>query len=621
MDVTNPGLVNVADQVAGNPSLAADAMAVPRQDDALVDVSEEGHPRAEDAVAAVDAGTNVFVTPTNSQAGDSSPAVSSQVSSQVPGTAPAFAPFPQTNIVDTIAQQQVPGVGTTEFVVGPNSNIQVNRNEESERLYVVTSVADADTGGPVVDPAIPVLGTFTAVADGGSGTLVVVSPDPFPPSIVSGDVVNVVSTSGAPIVANTTISDVTSLAGTVSAVSPSTGGKVTVSSPAVLPVGLASGTLVVLATGVPDYDLGARAVSGVTNAAGTFTKVATASGGTKIQVVSPTIIPAALAAGKYATLAGGVYAGAFKVDSLGTAQGGNYDTAADNGSGGTTFHATVALPAELALGQLVTVAGGVYAGTYAVTDVNTGAQTFDLAVAFSATDAGTWVQSGNYAFVLDVAFTTTDAGTWTCYTFDVTATYSGSPATGTWSSYTFKIAGTYTATAAGVWTFTPVVNFTTRYRLGVLPADLASFGISILGREIVFDDNTLTAADRGASRIVAYYKTNYVVVNRSDPDDDSVPVMAKPQAGDAFTLFVQREGSEVFTDPAGQVANVTVALPPQAFVPSSFPSFANQGTVDVTIGPQPGEPVPTSGIQVPTARTVNVADQASTVGLPKNVFV
>jgi hypothetical protein len=629
MDVTNPGLVNVADQVAGNPSLAADSLAVPRQGDVLEPVADDGYPRGEDVSQALDAASTTFPTPAEVRAGSEPGVPVSQDVGQFPGVAPLFAPTPQINIVDTVARQQVPGVGVTEFVVGPDVNIQTNRNEESERRYVVTSVLDADTGGPVVDPAVPVTGTFNGIFDAGGGALTVLSPTPFPPSVVDGIIVGVVSLPPTYNI-NAAISNVTSLTGTVSAVSPSTGGKVTVSSPTALPVGLVSGRPATLATGVPAYD-GAKVVSGVTGAAGTFAKVATASGGTKILVVSPTIVPAALVPGKFATVAGGVYAGVFKVDSLGTAQGGSYDTAADNGGGGTTFHSTTALPAELAVGQSVTVAGGVYAGTHAVTNVNGGADTFDLAVAFAGTDVGTWVQSGNYAFVLDAAYVSDDSGTWTCHTFDVTAAYSSSPA-GTWTSHTFNIPGVYGSTAVGLWTFTPVTGFTTRYRLGVSesvglglsPANLTSLGISLLSREIVFDEDTPTVADRGASRLVSYYGAGYVVIERSDPGDDSVPVMAKPTAGppgDAFTLFVQREGAEVFTDQRGAAVEVVVAPPPPTFVPGTSPSYASQGTVDVATGPQPGAPVPTSGVQVPTARNVSVADQSTVVGLPRNVFV
>lgn len=622
MDVTNPGLVNVADQSVGNPSVvpAGSTLAVPKQDDVLEPVADDGFPVGEEVSQALDASTTTFPTPTEVAVGDESPATLPQDFSQVPGTAPTFAPSPQVNLVDTVAQQQVSGVNTTEIVVGPNSNIQTNQNPESERHYVVATVLDADTGGPVVDPSIPVTGTFSATFDGGGGTITLVSPSPFPPSIVDGVVVSVASTSGAPLNENAAVSGVTSLSGTVSAVSPSAGGKVTVSSPTALPAGLVDGRPVTLATTVPAYN-GAKAVSGVTNVAGTFTKVVSFDAGTKIMVVSPTVVPAALAPGKFVTMTGGVYNGPIAVDSLWSAQGGSYDTAADNGVGGTTFHSSSGpLVDELVVGQSLAINGAVYSGTFTVTNVNAGAETFDLAVPFTATDAGTWMQSGNYAFILTTAYSATDAGTWTCRTFDVVALFMGS-ATGTWTSYTFKVPGTFTATSAGNWTYIPVINITTRYRLGVVPADLTSFGISILGREIVFDDDTVTVADRGASRLVAYYGAGCVVVNRSDPDDDSVPVMVAPQAGDAFTLYVQREGSEVFTDLSGQTTDVTIAPPPPIFVPNPTQSQASLGTVDVTIGPQPGYVVLTSGVVVPTARNVNVADQATSVGLPKNVFI
>lgn len=628
MDVTNPGLVNVANQVVGNPSLApASSLAVPKQDDALEDVAGDGHPRAEDVSLALDAATTVGPTPLVVQAGDESPAVSAQVTAQVPGTAPFFAPTPQFNIVDTVAQQQIPGVNTTEIVVGPNSNIQTNQNAETEKHYVVTSIVDADTGGLVVDPTIPITGTFSAVFDGGSGTLFIVSPSAFPAQIIDGIVVSVVSTAGASYNINAIITGVTSLSGTVIAASDAGGGKVTFSSPTSLPAGLVNGQPVTLATTVGGYN-GARLASGVTNTAGTFAAVLTNSGGTKIEVVSTALIPAALVAGKFATLTGGVYTGTHKVSGLGTAQNGNFDTAADNGGGGTTFHATAPLPAQLVIGQSVTVAGAVYNGTYVVTNVNSGAQTFDLAVAFSATDAGTWAQVGNYSFIADVAYSATDTGTWTCYTFDVTVTYT-STATGTWNSYTFKIPGTYSATASGTWSYTPVAYFTTRYRLGMvaqlvpvlIPANLTSFGVSLAGRELVFDDNTLTVADRGANRLIESYNATSLVISRSDLEDDTVPVMTPPQVGDGFTLYVQREGAEVFTDDVGTPTNVIIAPSPPTFMQNPAQALQSQGTVDVTVGPQPGQVLITSGVVVPTAANVNVANQATTVGLPTNVFV
>jgi hypothetical protein len=627
MDVTNPGLVNVADQVAGNPSTSVDSVLVPRQDDDLENVADDGYPRAEDVSLALDAGTSTFPTPVEVSVGNEAPAALPQDYGQVPGTAPVYAPTPQTNLVDTVIQQQVAGVGTTEILVGPDSNIQVNINSESERCYIVTSVLDADTGGPVVDPLLPTTGTFNAIFDGGSGSLVVVSPSPFPPEIVDGIIVGVKSSSGASYDTHGTISGVTSLSGTLSTVNASTGGKVTVCSPTNLPAGLVDGRPVILATTVPNYN-GAKAVSGVVSVAGTFAKVATFDGGGKIMVISPTVVPSGLAAGKLATVSGGVYSGTFPVDSVWSAQGGSFDTAANNGSGGTTFHSTSPLPPEVDVGQSLIISGAVYSGTYVVTGVNAGADTFDLAVPFTETDAGTWMQSGNYAFILTTTYVSDDSGTWTCYTFDVTSSFMG-PATCTWTSYTFNIPGTYTATAAGSWTFIPSANITTRYRLGVSsadgsPADLRSFGISLLDREIVFSSTTATVADRGACRLINYYGAAYVIIEKSDPDDSSVPVMACPTAGppgDAFTLFVQRESSEVFTDLAGQVTDVVIDPPPPPFEPDNFPSQSNQGDVNVTVGSQPGNPVLTSGVLVPTARNVSVADQSLTVGLPRNIYV
>ena len=68
-----------------------------------------------------------------------------------------------------------------------------------------------------------VVGTFDGVFDGGGGTLVVLSPNPFPPAIVGGVVVNVRTIVGTYYDVNASVSALTSLSGNVSAVSPSTG--------------------------------------------------------------------------------------------------------------------------------------------------------------------------------------------------------------------------------------------------------------------------------------------------------------------------------------------------------------------------------------------------------------
>ena len=56
MDVTNPGLVNVADQAYGNPSTAVQSLAIPEDSDVLTPVADEGYPRAEDVTATKDGG-------------------------------------------------------------------------------------------------------------------------------------------------------------------------------------------------------------------------------------------------------------------------------------------------------------------------------------------------------------------------------------------------------------------------------------------------------------------------------------------------------------------------------------------------------------------------------------
>ena len=85
MDVTNPGLVNVADHVVGNPSVAVSSLAVPENDDVLVPVANQGTPRAEDVAAA---GDSTGPTPSNSNVIQQQPASPSQSRGEIPGVAP-----------------------------------------------------------------------------------------------------------------------------------------------------------------------------------------------------------------------------------------------------------------------------------------------------------------------------------------------------------------------------------------------------------------------------------------------------------------------------------------------------------------------------------------------------
>jgi hypothetical protein len=162
---------------------------------------------------------------------------------------------------------------------------------------------------------------------------------------------------------------------------------------------------------------------------------------------------------------------------------------------------------------------------------------------------------------------------------------------------------------------------TTRYKLGVSPSDLMSFGISLLGRQIVFDDNTLTASDAGATRFVSFYKAGYLIINQQEPNDPIIPVLTTPQVGDAFYLFIQRQGSEMFSESLGTAIDVTIFPPPAINTPSPPQAALSQGNIEISTGPQPGAPIITGGVQVPTAINVKVASQATAVGLPTNVYI
>ena len=163
---------------------------------------------------------------------------------------------------------------------------------------------------------------------------------------------------------------------------------------------------------------------------------------------------------------------------------------------------------------------------------------------------------------------------------------------------------------------------TTRYLLVVGPPALTSYPVSMLGRQIIFADDTLTTEDAGAARLITGYSTNYLVINQNDPNDLNVPVLTTPQVGDTFSLDVQRQGSEQVNTTSSPTANVFIQPPPPTFEPNSPQGQNNTGNVGVSTGPQPGNPIITSGVGVPNALfTVNIADTDNVIGLPVNVFV
>jgi hypothetical protein len=170
---------------------------------------------------------------------------------------------------------------------------------------------------------------------------------------------------------------------------------------------------------------------------------------------------------------------------------------------------------------------------------------------------------------------------------------------------------------------TPAGPNTTRYYLQVTtPPLLTSFPVTLLGRQLVFADDTLTAANQGAARIVTGYGGNYVVIDRDDStvNNGDVDVLDLPIAGDTFVLQVGRQGSEDVSTTGDPAVDVFVLPPPPDFVPSPSQDLWHQG--DVFVDASPSGPIVPSGQQVPTSTNHYPADQIPVgAGLPANVFV
>lgn len=627
MDVTNPGLTSVADQ-AFPPDLRTNSLAIPLDDDILVAVANQKGSRAENDVT-----SSTFPIPAEEIVARQAPVPASQDFGEVPGVAPAFLPFPQNVIANTLENQNlVKGIPNEYTVAGPEESIQTNASADTVKQFKVVQVIDADTGLSVTIPVPGTAGTFTSIQNGGTGILTVVSPTAIPPILTAGLVVTIAETPSTSYDVPAVVANVLSLPavglGTMDYAVPNiatTG--TTFGSSTVLPSTLTAAKFVTISgSSVPAYN-GVHAISNVKLLAGNFASVAaTDSPSAKIIVVSSAVLPTValvgptgLANGQLVFLSG-TYG--WKTISGIVNISGSFASAADSTSPGQTTFTSVGALTGLVNGQQITISGtgGVaptgYDGTYEVLNVT--ANTFDVTVAFSATKTGNW---SVWNFLI-VAALGTASGTWSANTFDIDVANTGTT-TGFWNVYTFDIAGTYVAPAVrnGTWTYTPPQPvLTSRYNLIVTPAELNTFGVSMLGRQILFDDGIPTAANEGAARTITGYGGNFITIAKDDPNDQSVPILTNPQFNDTFTLDVQRQGGEPIFRGTGGTVDVTIAPLPAANIPTGFPSENFQGNVDVTVGPQPGEPVITSGVRVPKAIDVNVADQDAVIGLPKNVF-
>jgi len=162
---------------------------------------------------------------------------------------------------------------------------------------------------------------------------------------------------------------------------------------------------------------------------------------------------------------------------------------------------------------------------------------------------------------------------------------------------------------------------TTRYYLVVAtPPSLTSYPVSLLGRQVVFNGD-VTLPDEGAARPIQNYGANFVVVARDDstPSNGNVPTMTTPAPGDTFQLNVNRQGSEQVNTEGG-TTDVTIFPPPPPFEAGDPQDGGTLVDAFPSTELPPGTTVITSGVDVPTATNVYVADQSSVVGLPTNVF-
>jgi hypothetical protein len=550
--------VNVADQTYGNPPVTVNSLAIPLDDDVLVPVADQATPRAGN-----DVGSMTGPRPAEVIVGQQAPAMPSQNFGQILGVAPLFLPFPPSKADPNIQGQSLTAGNPPEFTVaGPDISIQTNQTGDTERDFTVTAVIDPDTGKPPPFVPVAVTGGFSSAWSAGPSVTTLASPAPLT-GLASG---NTVTIQGTPAAYNSTrpAGNVISRDGTFQIAANPLTGKTTLGSSASLPLNLTAAKRVAISgSAVPAYN-GNHAISGVVSVSGGFVAVYDNSGVLPGTIVVVASAPTGLHDNQLVSFSGSTGYDGFHTVVAGSVVDvdGSFSSASDGGAGKVTIH-VVGSTTGLVDGQLVTIAGSTnYNGTYAITNVT--ANTFKITPlgGFVGTDTGNW---STYTFVVDGTYGVTSTGAWASNTFDIDVAFAGS-ASGSWAVYTFEIGVAFAGTASGTWTYQPppVGGLpATRYKLFVAPADLASFGVTMLGREIVFDDPILTIANEGASRLVTAFAANYVVIDRTDKEDTTVPVLANPQAGDTFTLYVQREGSEVVSALQATTVDVNVSTSTQ----------------------------------------------------------
>ena len=623
-DITNPGLVNVADQ-AFKPDLKVDSLAIPLDDDVLVPVADQDIDPVTGNPLSV-----TFPTPAEAIVSGQAPGTPSQDFATIPGQPPLYLPFPPAPSDPRIQAQSVTAGIIAEITVGPGMSIQTNLTPAVVETYTVTSVLDADTLQPVVVPTPPNFGIFSSVW-GTGGVTTVVSPLDMTGLISDGQAVTLAAQAGHPTDYDGvwTISNLLDLSGTFDIAITGGAGKTILGSSFPIDGDLGFGKRIAISgSPIAAYNGNHALLAAESIASNILSIMAGANPLTTSTVVSELAV--GLVPGQLVRIinTGGVppagYDGYWIANNVINLNGSIQSIA-----NGPPTKVTVNLfgsTTGLVDGQIVTLSqtlGTAYNGQYPISNVTP--TSFDIVHAFAGSSTGNWTA---YTFDITTPFTGTPSSPSEFYdsnTITIDVPFAGwSPGTGNYAVNSFEISATFTVTSQGTWIYNPPQQIpTTRYRLYVTPSDLISFGISMLGRQITFGD---TAANPDVSRNITGYTSAWIVIDKSEPSNIDDPILqSDPAPGDTFTLDTQRQGSEVITSGTGIVQDVTL-LPIPAAAPPAVPYTADtfpqgQAVVAVSTGQQPGQPIITSGVQVPTAINVNVADQPPIgVGLPPNVF-
>ncbi len=198
---------------------------------------------------------------------------------------------------------------------------------------------------------------------------------------------------------------------------------------------------------------------------------------------------------------------------------------------------------------------------------------------------------------------------------DITVTESGNFQTNETNSFiTLTVSAVVDADTGGAPT-----GSTTRYRVTIAPAVLASLGLSISGRQVVFSGN-VTAAITGFVRTVSAFGSNSLIMLVTEYGQSFNTTTPTPQVGDTMIIPTDRQGAQTIYDFQASPLNVYLTqLPPP--IAQTLPALPGSFSGNFLPGNGVINPYLGSGVLAPPfIGNFQIANQTYSQGQPTDVY-